>query len=68
MHTYRDSADLNSDVRHFTEWSVGYFEPAFSDGRRANFHVLSKHTTEKDAMRHVNYLNGGEGTFIWGTV
>ena len=61
MHTYRDSADLDSTIPRETEWSVGYFEPVCSDSQRVHFYVLSKHAHEYDASRRVNYLNGGSG-------
>jgi hypothetical protein len=61
MHTYRDSADLDSTIPRETEWSVGYFEPLAHGSGPTHFYVLSKCTTEKYAMRTVNYLNGGEG-------
>jgi hypothetical protein len=55
MHTYRDRADLNSDMKHGVEWTV-YFVIASGE-----FVILSKHTHLDDAMSRVNYLNGGSG-------
>jgi hypothetical protein len=62
MHTYRDSADLDSRIMHGKEFSVGYFKPAYSDGLPAEFYALSKHGSEVQAIQRVNALNGGDGS------
>jgi hypothetical protein len=56
MHTYRDSADLNSEMKHGVEWTV-----LFDTGRQ-DVVILSKHTSLDAAMSRVNYLNGGSGS------
>ena len=54
MHTYRDSADLDSRIARGTEWTV-----MFVTG--PDFIILIKHTTLDAAMSRVNFLNGGSG-------
>jgi hypothetical protein len=73
MHTYRDSADLNSEIKRGTEWTVGYYWRSpdvnvLGDTIHGGdeFMSLSRHKTEDGAMRRVNYLNGGTGSTMPG--
>jgi hypothetical protein len=55
VHTYRQNADE-------TLWQVGYYIPPDAESSVAEWHTVMEYSEEGQAMRMVNYLNGGTGS------